>query len=1676
MDNHYLSQLRLFLGLPKRFVWGVLLFICLLLVSVASYTQTHAQEEQPIQRASYWQYTASGRLYASTTADVNRDGIDEFLFADENGQVALISASGELIWRYDALEPVLALTTANLHNAAHPQLEVILALQNRLVALSTDGQRLWQRSIVPGNRQTIGSSSGNSQTDDLSPDPINPIMVSHYDQDGDDQDEIALLLDSGHLFLYEASGSQIGRYAAQNDYSVSVTPQAFIKDMDGDGQDEIILGYFSPRRFSQLVYFKQGRVQWEQSISRRITALAPVSFDGQTNHIAVGTNFGQLDLYTITGKRLWFRTVNKPITALTAVELLSGHALALGTESGSVIIYSQEGRRLWSTNLARLADRPILALSATSSRLGNGQAVLAATLGGSDLQSQADVFLLGSNGQRLQKLATTDLPRLTRLLDMNNDNRDEFLLARFATAQLHGLGIGNSEYVQQWSYPLNAAPTTSLVLDLDNDGEEEIIVGTNDGRIHALTNTRDIRWLHATGDMVTHLAAVRHPLSEPPRIVVVRSPRVAEGEPPAGSWVEMRRAQGEQLWQRQLAAPLSALIIDDFGDQPTLILGTTTGQVIAFDANGNRLWEQDLSEQLGNIQHLVRSKNVSTENPREILVIGDRTIIGLNETSRGITQRRIASFDVPIHSLHEVDQPSNRELATTLIVFTADGLVHGLNRRGIEMTHWRWPYDLGSPPTAVLPDSGQILEAFQENPTAFLLATSENRLLRLDVTDNQPVVLWDINSTQPITTLFWHDSDNDVHPDTVLVGTQTGRVYLYELVNTREPRLDLQLNVASSVHQLTTLNRLPNRSPDLLVITQNGLVQFFREQENHPPLLTNPSIETERGLYSIGIQVNDMENDRVAVQLELFDPVSNQWTANTELTLATGNGPLFWPSVTPPEGVEQLLYRLRYDDGFYRAYITLPLGPVVTRPPSLTGATPVTIVIGISVGLLAFTFYLFQSHSPNAQARRFYRRLQQQPESTLSLLEQKYIAVKGSPDFLLQLTNQARRSNDSQITGLADGLFLLATRPLSGIAIISRTLDEASAASLPWDKLELWRMIYRTSQSLLEAPSITELSLLRPQLVHVLNQLAEIQEWSPILDSLLPVLTNLRDSERVEMADDRLVYLNQAAVRLEQLQEQLPEFSPSIERTLVKAIARRWAGLVSAATEELRGRAELEVSLKTRRIVPNGRTDVALEIRNNGRAAAENIVAVLEDNPAYRVHSEPQSIPFLPPGRATQIKFVIEPQVLDRFRIALGITFDDRNRRDKRFAFGDMVHQLPPVREFRPIVNPYMPGTPLRPASPLFFGREELFEFIIENAGSIGDSSRRNILVAQRNVLILIGQRRTGKTSALLRLEEHLPPHLLPVYIDCQSLGVVPGMPPLLQEFAWHIADALAERDIIIPVPEMSEWQEDPTHLFQRKFLPQVRSLLPPDTTLLLVFDEFEAFEGMVDDGILPRTLFTYMRHLMQHSEGLNFIFVGTRRLEEMSADYWSVLFNIALYKKIDYLSVEAATRLICEPVAPYLVYDDLAIDKVLRVTAGHPYFLQLVCYTLVKRANTEKKPYITVSDVNAGLEEMLRLGEAHFAYLWQRSSPTERALLTAAANLMDNNTPLHPEEFIRYLESFGIELEPTEVTDALNSLVDRDILREVTEEAATLYELRIGLVGLWVAQNKSLSKLYAHH
>ncbi len=1629
---------------------------------------TAAAQTQP---PNYWQYRAADRLQHAVAADLDGDSIDDFIVIDESGKVDLLDASGNLQNSYTAPGPVLAIHTSRVDNSLQSEREIILGLRNRLILLSASGAEIWQVPLTPVTTPTDLLTSGgqDAAAEWLAQYEAIPVSLDTLDWDEDGRNEIVVLLNSGQIQLFSASGDLIWRYARNSSPNWETQPHMTVADLDQDGQAEIALGLFNPHlRFSQLALIgANGRLRWEQEqpISGRITALDIITrADGQPA-IAVGTNLGHIALYDADRQRLWLRTINKPITSLTPIPFTNTAGLAVGTEAGSVIAYDEQGRRQWTRHLAPNADRSIMALSAASFMPPDNQPALAAVLGAppENAGEPADVVLLAGNGRTLDTLADVEALGPTRLLDMNGDGANELLLTRFAQIELLGLGIGASEFASDWDYDLLGLPDSLLVIDFEQDGEDELLVGTENGRIHRLNNDGSFSWVVNPGVAITHLAALPNPVTNTPDFVVARNHAITQPDASViyESGVALRQANGEQIWAQSLSTQITSLQVAELNGRgrPEIIVGAGNGDIIVYSSAGNELWRASLPER---VEQLLTVRIDPAQDPLLIAVTTHRLYL----VNPRFVPWIMASYTEPIQAVYPFKQPNNE--APGLIIFVSDNQTYGITLQGRHLPPW--PLIIDGPPThSLFAQELPLDDLLPQNTRAqaivssFLYTTDAGHLRYLVIEEGFPRLSWLLTGLGNITSLYWGDLDSDGVPN-MAVGDENGRVDLYTIAsNTRHPELIDRLNLGSHVFALTVLQRENSQKSDLLSITQNGVVQLFRVQENRPPLLTNPEVEAAQGRYNLVVSVNDAERDDVAVRLDVFDPAVQQWIAQEEKQLSGGGGKLFWLLDNPPTDENGVRYRFHYNDGFHQGDVTPPPAPPPVLPPRLNNR-PLLGVLALGISGLVFTLvYLRQSQLPTSQARRFYRDLAQEPASTLIRIEKKYQHSRGAPDFLLSLANQARQRQDLHIAGLSDGLFLLENQPRAGLPIIIKALKGVRQyAHPPWEGLERWQYLFSLGRALLEAPSITELSLLRPQLEQLLSLLEDKNHWSPALDALLLILSNLRDSKRVDLAADSLVYLNEADVLLNEFWDGLSD-QPGVERPLIAAIVSRWTGLVSAAIEDLRGRANLVVTLKTKRLVPTDQTEVALEIRNNGRAAAENIIVALEENPAYARNGRPQIIPLLPPGRVQQVSFSIEPQVKDHFRLVLNLTYDDRNQRDKAIAFGDMVHLLPPTRDFRPIANPYLPGTPLRRSSAIFFGRQDLFDFIADNAGR----------QPHRNVLILVGQRRTGKTSILLRLAEHLPANQLPVYIDCQSLGVMPGMPALLYDLAWTIADALAARGIDLDVPEPALWQDEPTRFFQRQFLPLVHALLPEDTTLLLVFDEFEAFQNLVQDGILPPTLFPYLRHLMQHSEALSFVFVGSRRLEEMSADYWSVLFNIALYQKIGYLAEEVAKRLIQEPVAPNLVYDDLAIDKILRVTAGHPYFLQLVCYTLVKQANSKRRSYVTISNVNAALDEMLSLGEMHFAYLWQRSTYAEKALLTAVSHMMDQDISCHPADMVQYLEPYGIHLTPAEVTAALKRLVERDILQEVTEGTVALYELKIGLVGLWAAKHKSLTHLY---
>ena len=1621
--------------------------LLLLLLWLAVVRGTAAQSD-PL--PTYWRHDARGQLDHVTVADLTGNGIAEFIIVAQETNITLLRADGVPLWGpIQTQEPILQITTAHTHpnpDTPHNQQHIIVGTRNQLLLLQADGQLVWQRGLPTAPNQPSPTASS--------------LAILPFDDDGDGRDDILVALHTGQLLLYNGqTGDLRWSYIGNQPPAPNAQPRIAVADLTRDGLPNIAFAYLTDRNFTELIALDNfSRPIWRHSLSGRTTALTPIAYHQHNApqapmQLAVSTTRGVVYLYDgDTGTQLWYRTPNVEVTHMAVAYLPDQPALVLGTAVGTLLAYDAQGRRLWDRTFSTTASQRVTHISPSPQPDPEGKQPVRLLVTLESIRptraEPAEVLLLDTNGRPLDQYSSASTLGLSQLLDINSDGHDELLLATFSTIALLDSGLGSDarRYAADWAYRLEARPRAALSADLDGDGRPELLIGADDGRLHYILpegNTPN-GWPLIFGGIVSHVATTSPDTTGEQLLAIVHNNNLLT---PTGTeliegWLELVRRDGRPIWPNpiRLETAITSLLVVDLNNagRDEIVVGTKDGQIITYSITGQEFWRTAVD---GGVRHLQFMPN---HTPPQLVATTEADKLYFLNIKGGLDNQ--VEYVTAVHTIlplspSDVDEPP---MTAELLVITQDGQLRGLTLQGIAQPEWR--YTLPAPPLQAIP-AGQ----------SFLLATADGQLSRLSTSATNPLQpIWQRPIAGQVSYLRWADLDGDVRLD-VGVGTAEGDITLHD--SDGRPWADLPLG-----SRIFYLAPLPDGDQTtLLVVTDNGVIQRFSTQANRPPLLVNPQTEVGENRYSISITVLDVEADEVQVNLSLYDPESDEWLPQGVRLATRGTDTLFW-SVQTPQAGRPVRYRFDYTDGIYAGMVEPALGPAPHVP---TGWSETGILVGMGVFALVAAVLVRQLQLAGWRTGSFYKQLRARPRETLVLLETEYTRQQGSADFLLNLANRARRDRNQWLINLSDGLYLLADRPTTGLDIVLDVLEEVHAQQGNWWNLGAWMALFKTTLELLEAPSLVELGLLRPRLVQLVNTLERGGTSAEVFHTLLPILTSVRDSHRVGRVEDRLVYLQEATVLLRQQQAALADMPTTIKQTIGVALVARWLGLVQAAVEDARGRAWLSAKLKTRRVIPAAQVAIALELENSGRAAGENVrVRLLEDPAAFEIVTGEAVLPVLAAGRQRAVSLAIRPHSLDAVRLVFEVRYEDSTQRPHQFEFADMVHILPPVREFTPLVNPYSPGTPLRKTSQLFFGRQSLLNFIIHNV----ERSRQS---QQPSVLILVGQRRTGKTSALLRLEEYAPPHLLPVYVDCQSFGVAEGMAAFLYDLAWFMADALATRDHEVAVPPMNAWQENPSSFFQREFLPAVFAQLPPETTLLLVFDEFEAFENLVNDGILPPTLFPFLRHLMQHGQRLNFVFAGTHRLEEMGTDYWSILFNIALYQQVEYLEESAARDLITKPVAPHLLYDDLALDKILRVTAGHPYFLQLVCYALVNRANEQGTGYVTISDVDVALKEMLRLGEVHFAYLWQQSTLPEKQLLVAVAHLHDNEGAFQPATLINSLEAYNVYLEPPTALEALQRLVERGIMRQFVEEGMVAYELRVGLVGLWTAQNKSLGELY---
>lgn len=363
------------------------------------------------------------------------------------------------------------------------------------------------------------------------------------------------------------------------------------------------------------------------------------------------------------------------------------------------------------------------------------------------------------------------------------------------------------------------------------------------------------------------------------------------------------------------------------------------------------------------------------------------------------------------------------------------------------------------------------------------------------------------------------------------------------------------------------------------------------------------------------------------------------------------------------------------------------------------------------------------------------------------------------------------------------------------------------------------------------------------------------------------------------------------------------------------------------------------------------------------------------------------------------------------------------------------------------IDSPYIIGVPLTQQQEIFIGRSDI-------------SARIEQLLLDRRQppLLLYGQRRVGKTSLLHNLGRLLPSTIVPLFVDLQ------GPASRAQDdagFLYNVARAVVrsarqQRHLELPPLDRQALAVDPFTVFD-EWLDDLETALG-DNLALLMLDEFEVLDSaLAQKRFDSEAVLGMLRHLIQHRPRFKVLLSGSHTLDEFQR-WSSYLINVQVIH-IGYLKEDEARQLIEAPVGQFaLRYQAEASKRVLALTRGHPFLVQLLCAEVVALKNEQlpsQRRLAKVADVETAVPAALNHGSFFFADIEQNQvDNVGRAVLRLIATY-DEGHPAPRQVLVNYVPSL-LALE-----QALVDLQHRDLIEPLDGG----YRFQVELVRRWFVE-----------
>ena len=572
----------------------------------------------------------------------------------------------------------------------------------------------------------------------------------------------------------------------------------------------------------------------------------------------------------------------------------------------------------------------------------------------------------------------------------------------------------------------------------------------------------------------------------------------------------------------------------------------------------------------------------------------------------------------------------------------------------------------------------------------------------------------------------------------------------------------------------------------------------------------------------------------------------------------------------------------------------------------------------------------------------------------------------------------------------------------------------------------------------------------------------------------------LDDVGSVPAGSGRLVILEFAAAKLREAVGALERTDETIGERL-RSVTWALVGVIEDQVHDLQRRGSLEIVAETAEVRAGAADELRLQLVNSSPVPLRKVRVTARQNDVANGEAVSE-VGYLAEGQRQEFPVVVRAQD-DTKPLQIDVAWQAR-RLDATLVRGEtQVSVL--VRSGEAAAgtgalgaSPYIVGNPVD-RHEMFFGR-----------AGIMDRIRRHLGGDRANVILLEGNRRTGKTSILKQLErEDALPGWVPVYCSFQDLDsmATPNVFRLLaKQTGWALADAGIETWIPdLPAPAAGR-------PFKLAFLSAVRAAFSGDhpyemlalylsaaveavkpRRILLMLDEFDKLQEGIDGGITSSQVPENIRHLLQHQPGLSAIITGSRRLKRLREEYWSALFGFGHRIGVSALPEAEARRLVTEPVAPRIRYLPQARDRLVALCARHPFLIQSLCSRVFDLAAAGSERTITGDFVERAATEMVRDNE-HFQTLWGYAGSERRRLILALTDrLADLADAVNLDLISMKLEEHRVPVRDDKaLADDLTELRELEILEIDETYRGGTYRLSIPLMRKWLRLNVDFEDL----